>query len=128
MKYYIAANSTARHGNNTDLDSHADTCVAGSNFAPVGETYDTCTVYGFNGSKTKDVRIGSACTIYEAPDGTPHLLRFNHSLILPNQQPSLLCPNQMRLHDIEVNDVPTSLSPEGINIVYVYPCRIYTFH
>ena len=61
VKYYIAANSTARHGNNTDLDSHADTCVAGSNFVQVGETYDTCTVYGFDGLKTKDVRIGSAC-------------------------------------------------------------------
>ena len=83
-----------------ELDSHADTCVAGSNFYFVGGDGRTVNVSPFTKSinSIADVPIGTVATLYHHPaTGVEYLLIFHEALFLGSKLkgPSLLCPNQM---------------------------------
>ena len=93
----------------TELDSHADTCVAGKNCL-VTEVYDkTVSVSGYDpnlGTK-KAMQIVSAAVAYDDPaSGETLILRIHQAVHIPTMTNNLLCPMQMRLNDVEVNDCP----------------------
>ena len=84
-----------------DLDSHADTCVLGKQFHIFEYTGEECNVSPY--SKEYDpvtVKIGHGKCAYDMPDGTTCILTIHHGLCMPNQEPSLLCPNQLRWHGV----------------------------
>jgi hypothetical protein len=94
-----------------DLDSHADTCVLGKQFHIFEYTGEECNVSPY--SKEYDpvtVKIGHGKCAYDMPDGTTCILTIHHGLCMPNQEPSLLCPNQLRWHGVTVDDCPRHLT------------------
>ena len=96
-----------------ELDSHADLCVAGATWKVMEYTGVVCNVYPYSDSykPLKQVPVVEAVTAYDHPTGETFILVLAQALYLGEQQePSLLCPNQMRSYGIVVNDVPKHLS------------------
>jgi hypothetical protein len=99
-----------------ELDSHADTCCAGSNCVIVEYTNKTCNVDGFNRETPNDELMGipivKAATAYDAPTGETFIIILSQALFLGDHiSYSLLCPNQLRHNGLTVDDVPRHLSP-----------------
>jgi hypothetical protein len=72
----------------------------------------TVTVTGFDPTITsKRLRIISAAIAYDMPDsGETIILLVNQAIYNPNVQHNLLCPLQLRLNDITVNERPKFLT------------------
>ena len=95
-----------------ELDSHADTCLAGSNFIAYEYTDQSVSIQGFddNSKPVKNVPINTCMTAMKLPDSETIILVLNQALYLENRQKhSLLCPNQMQKHGIRVGDCPMHL-------------------
>jgi len=100
-----------------ELDSHADTCCAGSNCTIIEYTGKVCNVIGYNRNTPNDelfdVPIVTAATAYDAPNGDTYILILAQTLYLGGLLDyTLLCPNQLRSNGIIVDDVPKHLSPD----------------
>ncbi len=100
-----------------ELDSHADTCCAGSNCAVLEYTGKSCSVVGFNRDNPKDklthIPIIKTATAYDTPTGETLILVIPQALYLGDYLSySLLCPNQLRDHGIILDDVPQHLAPD----------------
>jgi hypothetical protein len=100
-----------------ELDSHADTCVAGANCVVLEETAQNVNVSAFmDHHKTlENVPIVTVATAYDNADtGTTYILVFGHAIYLGNQMPnSLICPNQLRSNGLTVADCPKHLAPKN---------------
>ena len=97
----------------SELDSHADTCVAGATWKVMEYTGVVCDVYPYSDSykPLKQVPVVEAVTAYDHLTGETFILVLAQAFYLGDQQePSLLCPNQMRSYRIVVDDVPRHLS------------------
>jgi hypothetical protein len=96
--------------NRSELDSHADTCVAGANTVPLWYTDVKVSVSPFFGEYTPldDIPIASVATAWDNPsNGSTIILVINEALYFGNRiSHSLLCPNQLRDFGLIVNDVP----------------------
>ena len=96
-----------------ELDSHADTTLAGSNmiFLDNLSQADKIDVYGFSDKlgPIRNIPIGTCATAYDCPTtGQLFLLLFGQCLYFGNDVPSsLLCPNQLRAYGTRVEDCPT---------------------
>ena len=93
-----------------ELDSHADTCVAGSNTAVLLYTGEKVSVSPFIGEyqPLPDIPIATVATAWDNPvNGDTILLIVNEALYFGDRlKHSLLCPNQLRHFGLQVNDVP----------------------
>jgi len=94
----------------TELDSHADTCVAGANTVPLWFTEQHVSVSPFIGEykPLKNIPIASVATAWDDPaNGSTVILVINEALYFGDRMPySLLCPNQLRHNGVTVNDTP----------------------
>ena len=91
-----------------ELDSHADTCILGSNFKLIeltGEVVDVVPYHEEYDAK-KDVPIVSAATAWTHPDtGETFILDYHQALWYGKEVAnSLLNPNQMRFYGHRVSD------------------------
>jgi len=103
-----------------ELDSHADTCCAGSNCVVIEHTGKVCNVVGFNrntpNDELKGIPVVKAATAYDAPTGETFIIILAQALYLGEYLDySLLCPNQLRHNGLIVDDVPRHLSPNPSN-------------
>ena len=100
----------------TELDTHADTIVAGKNTIVMSYTDKVCEVspYSSDYESVKDVPIITAATGYTSATGDNYILILNEALYMPTLDHSLLNPNQLRHHGIEVQDNPYSSEPMTI--------------
>ena len=93
-----------------ELDSHADTILAGSNCKIETTTYQTVRVKPFSDDMgtIEKVIICSVRTVYVHPSsGELFVLRFNEALIFGDRRKSsLINPNQIKVHDATVSDFP----------------------
>ena len=109
--------------NRTELDSHADTCVAGANTIPLWFTDETVSVAPFIGeySPLKDVPIASVATAWDSPeDGRTLLLIINEALYFGDRMNhTLLCPNQLRYNGIQVHDTPKAFDPKSPHAIII---------
>lgn len=99
----------------TDLDSHADQCVVGSNCLVMHDYECPVLIQGYdpNGSMTDSLRTVSAALAYESPDtGETIILVVRQALHLPSLPHNLLSPMQLQLNDVKVNDVPKFLTDQ----------------
>ena len=100
-----------------ELDSHADTTLAGANMLFLDDRHDapTINVHGFTDDfkPVQNVPIGTCATAYDCPDtGRVHILLFGQALYFGNRMPaSLLCPNQIRMNGNRVEDTPIQFEP-----------------
>jgi hypothetical protein len=120
-----------------ELDSHADTCVAGANFLAWDFTGTTCEVSPFTDAyeSMKDVPVVSAATAWTNDDsGETFILLFHQVLWYGNKlSHSLLNPNQIRhfghalcddvtdstrFFGIETEDVSIPFTMKGTNIFF----------
>jgi len=94
----------------TELDSHADTCIAGANTVPLWFTEHHASVSPFIGEykPLKDIPIASVATAWDNPaDSSTVILVVDEALYFGDWMPySLLYPNQLRHNGVSVNDVP----------------------
>jgi Reverse transcriptase (RNA-dependent DNA polymerase) len=103
-----------------ELDSHADTCVAGSNFIILEHTNRTVDVRGYSAElKTiKGLPIVTAATVYTSDVGLAYILVIHECIFFGTRlRNSLICPNQLRAHGIVVNDVPTQFDPDSTHSI-----------
>jgi len=99
-----------------ELDSHADTCCAGSNCVVLEYTSKSCYVIGFNRVNIKDelvnIPIVKAAAAYDTLTGETLIIVIPQALSLAEHiSYSLLCPNQMRHYGIIIDDIPQHLAP-----------------
>ncbi|MGH3624303.1 MAG: hypothetical protein ACRDQ5_21370 [Sciscionella sp.] len=96
------------------MDSHADTCCAGSTTRVIEYTGKSCDVQPFadHYEAMTDVPIVKAGTAYDDPNtGITYILVISQALYFGLKLThSLLCPNQMRANGVIVDDVPRHLS------------------
>ena len=100
----------------TEMDSHADTIVAGRNTLLLSFTDRVCEVspYSDEYESIKDVPIVSAATGYTSTNGENYILVLNEALWMPSLDHLLLNPNQQRHYGLEVQDNPYSIEPMAI--------------
>ena len=96
-----------------ELDSHADTIVAGGNCVLLNYTDRACTVHAYDESykPQNDVPIVRAATGFTSRDGRNYILVMNGALWMPNLNHTLINPNQLRAHGVEVQDNPYDSEP-----------------
>ena len=98
-----------------ELDSHADTTVAGSNCTVLHYTGKECDVSPFRDDfePIKNVPIVTAATAWQSPSsGQTYILVFNEALWMGDtMDSSLINPNQLRHFGTYVQDNPSSAQP-----------------
>ena len=99
-----------------ELDSHADTIVAGANCVVLTYTNNSCDVmpYSDEYEPMKSVPIVKAATGYTSSNGRNYIIVFNEALHMPKLNHSLINPNQLRHYQTIVVDNP--YDPEGMRI------------
>ena len=103
-----------------EMDSHADTCVAGPNFMVLSFTGEQCDVtpYTNDYQPITNVQVVNAVTAFtDESTGVTSILHFNQVLWYGNRMKmSLINPNQLRHFGIAVSDDPTdNTRPFGIS-------------
>jgi hypothetical protein len=102
------------HHSTCELDSHADTCVAGSNTIILEYTDQVVSISAFSDQLEvmKNIPIGTVATAYDDPsDGTTTILIIHQALLMNDiVKTTLLCPNQLKSHGLIVDDVPIHIS------------------
>jgi len=96
-----------------ELDSHADTLVAGANFVILEYTDTSCSVTPFCKSyeSKQGIPIVKAATTYDdEATGVTYILILGQALYFGEEVESrLLCPNQLRANGVIVDDTPVHL-------------------
>ena len=98
----------------TELDSHADTCCFGRGARVVQETGETIQVEPFINTigRVTNVPVVTAAVAYDDPATfQTYILFFPQSLYMEALDKNLLNPNQMRNHQVTVNELPLSYTP-----------------
>ena len=98
-----------------ELDSHADTIVAGSNCVVLNYTGNVCDVspYRDDYSPVSNVPVVTAATAWQSPHtGETYILVFNEALWMGDSMNcTLINPNQLRHFGTKVQDNPVSDLP-----------------
>jgi hypothetical protein len=96
----------------TDLDSHADTCVVGKNAFIVHLLDKKVNVTGFDPSlgKVTGLNLVSAALAYDCPEtGDTVILMIHQAVHVPTMINDLLCPMQMRVNNVSIQECPKFL-------------------
>lgn len=107
-----------------ELDTPADTCVAGSNTVVLDLTGKVASVSPFCDSEFKaleDVPIATVANAYDcAVTGKTYVLIFYEALYFGDRMKhSLLCPNQLRANGLTVHDCPRQYDPTSTHSIVV---------
>ena len=116
--YTATARSKVPVHGRCELDSHADTTVAGSNCTVLHYTGKVCDVspYRDDYDPVSNVPIVTAATAWQSPhSGQVYILVFNECLWMgDSMDTTLVNPNQLRYYGTEVQDNPASQLPLSI--------------
>jgi hypothetical protein len=107
-----------------ELDTHAETCVAGSNTVVLDLTGKVASVSSFCDSEfqaLEDVPIATVATAFDcAVTGKTHVLIFSEAHYFGDRiKHSLLCPNQLRANGLTVHDCPRQYDPTSTHSIVV---------
>ena len=109
---------THSHEGRCELDTHADTIVAGKNCVVLHYTGKVCDVepYHDDYDSMKNIAIATGATAWQSPEsGQCYILVFNEALWMGNHLThTLINPNQLRHFGVHVQDNPTSKRPLSI--------------
>jgi hypothetical protein len=108
--------SNPGHTSTVEVDSHADSFVAGKNCVPMHYTERSCDVqpYSDDYAPVQNVPIVTAATGYTSATGLNYILVFPEALYLPTLGHSLFNPNQLRQFGTIVQDNPYDTTPMHI--------------
>ena len=94
----------------TELASHTDTCCFGSGALILSEDLSQCiSVSRFLPSMKmkKEIQVGSVAVAYDDPSSySTYILVFHQVLIVLELERNLLCPFQLHLNGININESP----------------------
>eukprot|EP00957_Ditylum_brightwellii_P081462 6196926-Ditylum_brightwellii.AAC.1 len=82
----------------SDMDTHEDTCVAGATHKVLERTGKFCEIYPYS------------------EDCKPKIVK---ALDIPGQEPSLICPNQLRDNGLNVNNCPKQYHKDSSHYIDV---------
>jgi len=109
---------------NAELDSHADTVVAGSTCRILELTNQSCEVYPYSDhyEPVTNVPIAKVATAYDHPvSGETYVLVFGQALYMgDHMEHTLICPNQARTNGVIVDDIPKHLSHDNKSTHSIY--------
>ena len=114
---YDAINGDGHRTGRSEMDSHADTCVAGSNCTMLELTGRTADVEAYSPEyPSKKIPIATVATAYDCPNsGATYVLIINEALYFGDSLPfSLISPNQLRDNDVHVDERHRQHAPESI--------------
>jgi hypothetical protein len=98
-----------------ELDSHADTCVGGSNCVVMEVTNQTVNVSAFteaHGVMQNIPVVTAAAAFDDEKAGITYILILGQCIYMGDKMNNtLLCPNQLRANGIIVDDCPHHLAP-----------------
>jgi hypothetical protein len=111
-------------GGRLELDTHADTCVAGANTMVLDLTGKTVSVTPFCESEYEaidEIPVATVATAYDCPNtGKVYVLVINEALYFGERMNhSLLCPNQLRANGVRVDDCPKQFDENSLHSIYV---------
>ena len=116
------SHNTERSGRN-EMDSHADTIVAGNNCVVLELSGRNVSVAPFSEeyASIDDIPIATVATAYDCPDtGQVFILVFNEALYFGERMAhTLLCPNQLRDYGVTVDDTPTQYNKSSTHSLYI---------
>ena len=104
-----------------ELDSHADTVVAGANTLHVSDEGRVVTVHGFSEElESVTAPVATVATLWDHPEtGQPYILVMHEALYFGDRLGnSLLCPNQMRANGLRVEEVPRQFDPSSSHSIH----------
>ena len=97
-----------------DLDSHVETCVIGQHALIVHYFNPPVNVVGYDPSKgimTTNCRTVSAAVAYDFPmTGEVFIIEVHQAILIYHFHNNKFCPMQMKIYDVEVNDIPKYLT------------------
>ena len=103
-------NTQPGHISRNEMDTHADTCCAGSNWSLLETTGEFCEVSPFLGTyePVSEIPLARCCTVWtDQSNSSEHLLVADQMLWFGTKLPnSLINPNQLRAYGLIVNDDP----------------------
>jgi hypothetical protein len=99
----------------SELDSHADTCVVGKNALIIHDFERAVNVTGYDKAvATVKARTVTAAVAYDNPNTGEVMIFIIHQAIeIPDLKHNLLCPMQMRLNDVLVSEIPKFLARDA---------------
>ena len=110
--------SDSTHYGRCELDSHADTIVAGKNCVVLSYTGKECNVlpYREDYEAVNNIPIAHVATAWQCPEsGELYILVFHEALWMGDTMTtSLINPNQLRHFGVNVQDDPTSRRPLSV--------------
>ena len=121
LNYDVADTNETRQGR-CEMDSHADTCVAGNNCTVLEYTGRNATVEAYTPDyPSKEIPIATVATAYDCPDsGETYVLIINEALYFGDTLSfSLLCPNQLRDNEVHVDERHRTHAPDSIFGIYI---------
>jgi hypothetical protein len=107
-----------------ELDTHADTCVAGNNTVVLDLTGKVVTVSPFceeEFESIQDVPIATVATAYDCHEtGKTYVLVINKAFYLGDKMAhTLLCPNQLRSNGLRVYDCPKQFDARSTHSIHI---------
>ena len=114
---YDAIRGNGHRSGRCKMDSHADTCVAGSNCVVLEFTGRTAEVEAYSPDyPSKQIPIATVATAYDCPtSGATFVLIINEALYFGDSLPfSLISPNQLRDNDVHVDERHRQHAPDSI--------------
>ena len=116
MLSYLASNSIDK---SLELDSHADTCVIGKYCLILNDYERPVTVYGYDRALgAQSFRTVFAVLGYIDPkSGQTYHLVIHQAIEIPHLEHSLLCPMQVQMNGVEINETPVSLKRTRLPIL-----------
>ena len=106
-----------------ELDSHADTCVAGSNCLYLSSSGRSVTVSGFSSELVpiSNIDVATVATAYTSPvNGRTIILIINECLYFGDRMGhSLLNPNQLQNFGVLVRDVPLQFQESSTHSIFL---------
>jgi hypothetical protein len=104
----------------TELDSHADTCVLGKNAWIIVDHECPVSVSGYNKSMSPvEHKTVSGVIGYVHPsDGKHYYFVIHQAIHIPSLQHNLLCPMQLRVNNIIVNEQPKFMTVDPDDLLF----------
>ena len=112
---------------NCELDSHADTCVLGKHTHILMDHGKVVNIVGYGKSKgtlANIKNIVSGVHAYDNPtSGTTGIILVHQAIHVPTMDCNLICPIQVRMNDVKLDDKPKLLTADPSNESHALSCE-----
>ena len=112
---------------NCELDSHADTCVLGNHAHILMDHERSVDIVGYDKSKGtlgNNMETISGALAYKPTSGARMIIVLHQTIHVPTTDCSLICPMQVRINDVKLDDMPMYLTEDITDESHAISCEI----